>query len=85
MAEVIAQGKIRYDGPKSLTANVIKLFQTGFGIRNREEMYEIRNGDVEIAPARLNGLPEYVELGERITNWRGKRGQGEHNIYNLDL
>ena len=86
LAEVIAQGMIGYDGPKSLTANVIKSFQAGFGIRNREEMYEIRNRDVEIGPAKLNGVPEYIELGERITKTRrGKRGQGEHNISNLDL
>ena len=77
LAETIAQGKIGYDEPRALTANVIKAFQGGFGIRNRTEMYNIMNGDIEIGPMKINGVPEYIELGERITKMRrGRRGQG---------
>ena len=73
----ISQGKIGYDDPKSLTANVIKSFQAGFGIRNRQEMYQIMSCDIEVGPLKTDGLPEYLELGERSTKMRrGKRGQG---------
>ena len=47
-------------------ANVIKSFQACFGIRNRDEMHSIRNGDIEIGPLKANGIPEYIELRERI-------------------
>ena len=79
LAETIAQGKIGYDEPRALTANVIKAFQGGFGIRNRTEMYNIMNCDIEIGPMKMNGVPEYIELGERITKMRrGRRGQGKN-------
>ena len=78
LAEVISKGKIGYDDPRALTANVIKSFQAGFGIRNREEMYEIKNSDIEMGPLKPNGVPEFIELGERITKTRrGKRTQGK--------
>ena len=77
LAEVIAKGKIGFDDPRALTANVVKSFQAGFGTRNREEMYSIQNGDIDIGPLKMNGVPEYLELSERITKTRrGKRGQG---------
>ena len=78
LAEAISQGKIGYEEPRGLTANVIKAFQAGFGIRNREEMYNIINRDIEIGPEIINGIPEYIELGERITKMRrGKGGKGK--------
>ena len=84
LVATISQGKIGYDDPKSLTANVIKSFQAGFGIRNRQEMYQIMNCDIEVGPLKTDGLPEYLELGERITKMRrGKRGQGMNFIYKI--
>ena len=76
LAEVIAKGKIGFDDPRALTANVVKSFQAGFGIRNREEMYSIQNGDIEVGPLKANGIPEYIELSERITKTR--RGKSGH-------
>ena len=56
---------------------MIKAFQAGFGIRNRTEMYNIINSDVEVGPRKVNGVPEYIELGQRITKMRrGKWGKG---------
>lgn len=77
LVEVIAQGKIGTDNPKALTANVIQCFETGFGIRSRTEMYEIMNGDITVGPLKQNGVPEFIELGERLTKMRrGMRGHG---------
>lgn len=77
LVEAIAQGKFGHSDPKALTASVIKAFQAGFGIRNRSEMYNIFNSDVEVGPLKVNGVPEYIELGERITKMRrGKGGKG---------
>ena len=85
LAEVIAKGKIGFDDPRSLTANVIKSFQAGFGIRNREEMYSIQNGDIEIGPLKANGVPEYIELSERITKTRrGRTGQAREYKPRID-
>ena len=85
LAEVIAKGKIGFDDPRSLTANVIKSFQEGFGIRNREEMYSIQNGDIEIGPLKANGVPEYIELSERITKTRrGRTGQAREYKPRID-
>jgi hypothetical protein len=40
-------------------------------------MYNIFNSDVEVGPLKVNGVPEYIELGERITKMRrGKGGKG---------
>ena len=78
LAEVSAQGKIGLGDPRALAANVIQCFEVGFGIRSRTEMYEIMNGDIKIGPLKPNGVPEYIELGERMTKTRrGKRGQGK--------
>ena len=77
LAEVIAQGKFGNSDPRALTASVIKAFQAGFGFRNRTEMYNIINSDVEVGPLKANGVPEYIELWERITKMRrGKWGKG---------
>ena len=77
LVEAISQGKFGNLEPRGLTANVMKAFQAGFGIRNRTEMYNICIKDIEVGPLKMNGVPEYIELGERITKMRrGKGGQG---------
>ena len=78
LVDVVAQGNIGLDSPRALTANVIQCFEVGFGIRSGAEMYEIRNGDIKIGPMKQNGIPEYIELGERMTKKRrGSRCQGK--------
>ena len=40
-------------------------------------MYNIINSDVEVWSLKANGVPEYIELGERINKMRrGKGGKG---------
>ena len=74
LAEVIAKGKIGFDDPRALTANVVKSFQAGFGTRNREEMYSIQNGDIDIGPLKMNGIPEYLELSDKLRRQEGGKG-----------
>ena len=82
LQETIAKGKFGLSDPRSLTANVIKAFTAGFGIRTRSEMYNILNGDVKVGPLKSNGIPEYIELSERITKTRrGKCGKGGQRDY----
>ena len=82
LVDAIAKGKFGLSNPRSLTANVIKAFTAGFGIRTRTEMYNIKNGDIKVGPLKANGLPEYIELGERITKTRrGKSGKGGQREY----
>ena len=77
LAEVAAQGNIGVDNPKALSARVVQCFEVGFGIRCGAEMYEIMNSDIKVGPMKQNGIPEFIELGERITKTRrGQRGQG---------
>ena len=86
LAEVAAQGNIGVDNPKALAARVIQCFEVGFGIRCGAEMYEILNSDIKVGPMKQNGIPEYIELKERITKTRrGQRGQGaRHFIPKID-
>ena len=79
LAEAIAKGKFGNSDPRALTASGIKAFQAGFGIHTRTEMYNILNGDIEVGPLKRNGIPEYIEQGERITKMR--RGKGGKGIY----
>ena len=77
LAKVHASGEIGMKDPKSLTAKVIMNFQVGFGIRNGEEMHEIRNKDLKLGPLNGEGIPEFLELAERVTKTRrGSKAQG---------
>ena len=72
-----AQGKIGCNSPKSLTAYVIACFEMGFGIRSRQEMYDIKNMDIKRSSNLIDGIPEFIELDERMTKVRrGNRKQG---------
>ena len=82
LQDTIAKGKFGLSDPRSLTANVIKAFTAGFGIRTRSEMYNILNGDVKDGSLKSNGIPEYIELSERIPKMkRGKSGKGGQREY----
>ena len=64
LAETFAQGKIGCNSPKSLTAYVIACFEMGFGIRSRQEMYDIKNIDIKRSNNLIDGIPEFIELDE---------------------
>ena len=81
LAESWKAGYFGNSNPVSLRAAVALLFQSTFGLRGVKEMYQILNGDVQVGPAREDGIPSFLKLGERITKTsRGKKGEASAKV-----
>ena len=77
LAAALEIGSIGRNGPKSLTAAAYLAMVIGMGCRTGAECYMIRNGDLTIGPlSERTGVPQYIELAERITKTR-KGNQGD--------
>ena len=74
-AKARAAGTIGTASPKALVAAVTANFIFGFGVRAKAELYNMKNSDIELGPINKEGLPEFLQLSERITKTRrGNQG-----------
>ena len=74
-------GSLGRKNPRALVSTVHFTLISNLGFRGNLEIYNIRNEDIIIGPVGKGGVPEWIELSERITKTR--KG-GSHNIRELD-
>ena len=67
--------------PRSLVTTIHLQLLSNLGFRANLEVYNIKNEDVIMGPLGEGGVPEWIELSERVTKTR--RGK-IHNIRELD-
>ena len=74
LAMAYSKGKLGISNPQALSATVVLGAQGGWGCRLKEETYNIQNGDLEYGTMDDDGLPEFIQLAERLTKvMRGQR------------
>ena len=74
------KGSLGRSGPRSLLSTVYFSLISNFGFRANLEVYDIQNEDVIFGPEGKGGIPEWIEISERVTKTR--RG-GSHSIRDL--
>ena len=76
LAAALEIGSIGRNGPKPLATAAYFTMVMGMGCRTGAECYMIRNGDLTFGPLSERGVPQWIELAERITKTR-KGNQGD--------
>ena len=67
--------------PRSLVSTVHLVLLSNLGFRANKEVCDIQNEDIIMGPVGEGGVPQWIELSERVTKTR--RGK-THNIRELD-
>ena len=76
LALAYAKEKLGTNNPQALCATVVLAAMGPWGCRLKDEIYNIRNQDLEYGPKDDEGIPEYIKLSERLTKVeRGQRRQ----------
>ena len=74
LALAYAKDKLGTSNPQALSATVALGAMGSWGCRLKEENYSITNGDLVYGPVDDGGVPEYIQLSERLTKvMRGQR------------
>ena len=77
---MLGEGALERSGPRSLLSTVYFSLISNLGFRANLEVYDIQNEDVIFGPEGKGGIPEWIEISERVTKTR--RG-GSHSIRDL--
>ena len=66
-------GSIGRDNPRALVTSAYIAFTLGMGCRAVSEVHMVRNKDLQYGPTGKHGVPQWIELGERVTKTRKGR------------
>ena len=70
LAAALEFGSVGRDAPRPLITAAYLATVLGMGCRTGAECYMIQNGDLTYGPLSIHGVPQWIELAERITKTR---------------
>ena len=80
LAAALQAGTIGREAPKPLLTAVYLSFVMGMSCRTGNECHMIQNGDLTFGPLSKTGVPQWIELAERITKTRSGNTGDEREL-----